>query len=422
MKKALTYKVFFGLIIGVLYGPLSAQQKNTPSAVRSDSHETNSRVENYLELKNMGYTDSEIFEDLGNVGFLSQNYGTALFWYHKLREIRKDDQLPSGFQKRYEYAKEMVENPVNAMVSEQDNWLAMIKSDYHPQLASPSNATSKTMEKYRPLHLEPYSEVSSQDGVHYGRTAKLDLYTLQNEKGMYEAPVALTADGNTAYYSKGVYEKPVYGLFSKKELVHKIFRAQKVNGEWKTISALNVSPKNFSALHPAISPDGSQLYFASNMPGTYGEFDIYVVDIHKNGTHSGPKNLGEKVNTRKNDLYPNIVGGGTLFFASEGRKGYGGLDVYMTEVKHNAVGLAVHLGSPINSTENDYSVFLRSENGMGYVMSNRGANKEAIRQVAFSYPGTKAIPSVESNTSYDVLEVLNKGSKIDYSNAVLEDQ
>ncbi|MEA1785823.1 cell envelope biogenesis protein OmpA [Arenibacter sp. GZD96] len=423
MKKSLIYKVIIGCILSITYMPLQAQQKVIPRVPDAESRETNKRIETYLELKHLGYTDPEIFEDLGNVSFLSQNYETALFWYQKLMNTSPESALPSGFHKRLQYARTMADNTYMSVANDLDqrDWVAMIRENYQTDSERSKITHATAQEKYRPLPLPGLHEERTAELVHYKRGATADLNALPNNKGIYEAPVALTADGNTAYYSKGVYEKPLYGIFSKKELVHKIYKAQKVAGEWKTVSVLQVCPKDFSAMHPTISEDGSQLFFASNMPGTYGEYDIYVVTIHDDGTHSKAINLGQKVNTKKNDLYPNIVGGNTLFFASEGRNGLGGLDVYMTRINDNNVEMAVHLGSPINSAENDYSIVLRTERGMGYVMSNRGADKDTIQQVAFSYAGNQPQGTGELRDLH-LLDVLHSGSKVDYSSSVFEDQ
>ena len=137
-------------------------------------------------------------------------------------------------------------------------------------------------------------------------------------------------------------------------------------------------------MHPAVSPDGSRLFFASNMPGTFGEYDIYVATIQKNGTLGQAKNLGEKVNTAKNDMHPNPISNGSLVFASDGRDGYGGLDVYMVEVGQRSVGLAVNMGNTINSSYDEYSVNLLQGDGSGYVVSNRIAKGKHAQNVAFN--------------------------------------
>ncbi len=397
MKNVLMNKVVFGCIITLICISLNAQQAQTPQSNKTEGYETLKRIEDYRELKSLGYKDHEIFEDLGNASFLANNYKTAVYWYAKLKEISKDHALSSGFEKRYQYAQVQASSTSKFNDLDHENWVSSIEADYKLGAKIQKNALTTSNEGYKPLR----SDLNGQNG--------------------YEAPIAVTADGKTAYYSKAVYVKPDTGIFSKKELVHRIYKAQKFDGEWKTVKELKVCPKYYSAVHPTVSSDGTRLFFASNMPGTYGEFDIYVVNLYNDGTHGGPKNLGEKVNTKKNELYPNMAGGNTLFFASDGHKGYGGLDVYMTQVDHKHVGLAVNLGSSINSKENDYSIYLGAQKGMGYVMSNRGADRDTIQQVAFSYASV-APYTVEEKREFNILEAINGGSKMDYSSSVFEDQ
>lgn len=247
MKNTLTYKVVFGCLFTLFCLPLSAQQTNVPGSMNVNGYEAHKRVENYQELKSLGYTDSEIFEDLGNAGFLSQNYSAALFWYDKLQGNSDVPALSPGFQKRYKYAKEQVGNlPISSDLEHKD-WLAMVKSDYKTERKTPETVLAQSDSKFRALNLQPNRGLPIEDVVRYGKTEAFGPESANHKKqygqNTYTAPVVLTPNGNTAYYSKAVYVKPVYGVFSKKELVHKIYKAEKVDGEWETVRELNICPK-----------------------------------------------------------------------------------------------------------------------------------------------------------------------------------
>ena len=420
MKKSLTYNVLFTCIISCYCSSVTAQY--SPNSDASYSHQVDNRMENYRILKNQGYKDKEIFEDLGNANFLNENYVAAQFWYEKLKEISKSKTLSTSYQKRYIYALEKINRSAITNSSDEKDWLALIESDYKIKKEPSENLLDKPLaERYREL------DFSQKDGkfiVDDQTFAENSLKPLMDDdledQSAYKTPVAITPDGRTAYYSKAVYEKPLYGVFSKKELVHKIFKAEKVDGKWDNIEEIAVSKKRSSAKHPAISADGKRLFFASNMPGTFGEYDIYVSNIREDGTLGVAKNLGQKVNTEKNDLYPNVIGTNTLFFASEGRKGHGGLDVYMTQVGQKSVDLAVNLGSSINSGEDDFAIIFTKENGQGYVMSNRGDANNTVQRVAFSYPDKRDRP--EDKSEYNLLEAFNPESKIHYTTSIFEDE
>ena len=202
-------------------------------------------------------------------------------------------------------------------------------------------------------------------------------------------------------------------------MVHKIYRAEKINGQWKNIKEVALSPKYYSSMHPAVSKDGKRLFFASDMPGSFGKYDIYVSAINKDGSMGVAKNLGEKVNTKKNDLYPNLAGGTTLFYASDGHEGHGGLDVFMVQVFHKKVGWSVNLGSPINSDKDDFSISLNG-NGSGYVMSNRGNMEDAVQQVAFQFLNPKN-DKQEVDGEYNFAEVFSTEVKANFASSVYDD-
>jgi hypothetical protein len=236
----------------------------------------------------------------------------------------------------------------------------------------------------------------------------------------YTPPVAVSADGRTAYFSKAVYVKPEYGLFSKKEPIHKIYRAENINGQWMNVTEIGICPKYASALHPAISPDGQRLFFASDMPGTFGKYDIYVAEIRKDGSLGVAKNLGEKVNTKKNEMYPNVVGGNLLFFASNGREGMGGLDLFAVQVGTRKVGVAMNLGAPFNSGQDDYALSLKAEEGLAEVVSNRGGLDNETRKLVFSVKDESQDPAA-ANRKYEFMELLPMNPNSVYTNIYYQD-
>ncbi|SFW25005.1 PD40 domain-containing protein [Cellulophaga fucicola] len=404
MKNLITHKIALGCLTTFLCYSLSAQKTTAYNTSKTATIEVQKRVDNYKKLKSLGYTDKEIYEDLGNANFLVKKYKTSLFWYKKLKEVSKDQMLNTSYQERYQFALKQVGVKAIATTDNKD-WMAAVASDYKTSKQK-SNATYRG--KYGEYSFNPKGNSSLET------VTQQNNYTeeIKDKQNAYKTPVAVTANGKTAYFSKGVYEKPATGLFSKKELVHKIYKAEKINGEWKNVKEVALAPKSYSVMHPTVSADGKRLFFASNMPGTFGKFDIYVASIKSNGDFGVAKNLGKKVNTEKNDLYPKIVNGNSLFFASNGHKGYGGLDIYMVEVGQRKVGIAANLGSKINSDKDDFSIDIMSNKGTGYVMSNRGQGN--VQRVAFSYPKN-------NDRDFNSLEAANDESSINYSTSVFED-
>ena len=106
-----------------------------------------------------------------------------------------------------------------------------------------------------------------------------------------------------------------------------IYRSVKIGDLWTTPKALEFNSSEYDEAHPSISYNGDRLYFSSNREGGFGGMDLYYSDF-VNGKWTEPVNLGEKINTPGNDVFPNIHKDGTLYFASNGRLGFGGLDMY----------------------------------------------------------------------------------------------
>ncbi|KPM33613.1 OmpA family protein [Croceitalea dokdonensis DOKDO 023] len=344
------------------------------------------RVDDYLELLQQGYSEIEIFQDLGNVNFLTENYESAAFWYEKLFKAARRESLGSAIKERYAFAMAMATG-VAPPSEKQQQWVASIAAEYQKN----QSALALTM---APPSLP---------------------------KGMEEQftpDVALSADGTVAYFSQAIQRKPDTGIFSKKETVYEIYSAERIGNAWRNIKKLDVCPKYASAKHPTLSKDGKRLFFASNMRGSYGDYDIYVSDILPDGTVGVAKNLGPKVNTRKDDLYPNLTDNSVLVFASSGREGYGGLDLYAAEIKDDKVGKAFNLGNKINSKHDEYALSFVPEKKMGYVMSNR-ENAQKPTQIAFTYSITTDYKTVEKDES-KLLKVLNDSNETDYSATVFE--
>ena len=190
----------------------------------------------------------------------------------------------------------------------------------------------------------------------------------------HEASVAFSPDNKTMYFTRNNYGKKLKR--DKKGVNHlKIYRSKKVNGEWLEATEVSFNSDAYSTGHPAISKDGKKMYFVSDMPGSLGETDIFVVDINEDGTFSEPRNLGPEINTEQKEMFP-FINDTKFYFSSNGHIGLGGLDVYeanfdaekgFTDVKN--------LGKPINSNKDDFSYIVNEETQKGYFASNRDGGK-----------------------------------------------
>ncbi|AOW22129.1 OmpA family protein [Urechidicola croceus] len=197
---------------------------------------------------------------------------------------------------------------------------------------------------------------------------------------MHESNAILTKDGKTMYFTRNSF---VDGkkFRDKNKVTHlKIFKAQLTDTIWSNITELPFNSNEFSTMHPALSPDEKQLYFSSDMPGTFGSFDLFAVDINENGTYGTPYNLGDKINTAQREQFPFISESNTLYFASDGHLGLGGLDVFSSTITKDGFSEVQNMSNIINSNKDDFGFVIDEARETGYVSSNRsgGAGDDDI--------------------------------------------
>lgn len=190
----------------------------------------------------------------------------------------------------------------------------------------------------------------------------------------YESNVTFSKDGKTVYFTRSLYGKQNTIKKDKNKLATiAIFRADvSSSGKWINVKPLSING-NYDVGHPTLNKDNTKMYFTSNMPGGFGGTDIYEVDIHPDGSFGLPKNMGEKVNSKYKEMFPDIDENNVLFFSSNRTDGgYGGLDIYAVKLYENGdISDRLHLEPPVNSTADDFNYIFDHNKMRGYFSSNR---------------------------------------------------
>lgn len=187
----------------------------------------------------------------------------------------------------------------------------------------------------------------------------------------HEGPVTFTRDFRKVIFTRNNYYKGKTKKSNKGINMLKLYIADKQGKKWTNIKELPFNSNEFSTGHPAFSPENNRLYFSSDMPGGFGGVDLYVVD-YNNGEWGNPINLGREVNTEGDEMFPFVDQYGNLYFASNGHAGLGGLDIFYMEMRSGIpFGEAENLGSPINSSKDDFGLITDGRREKGYFSSNR---------------------------------------------------
>ncbi len=371
----------------------------------------------YKKVAESGYSSVDLFQKLGDSYYFNAELDQAVIWYEKLITNYMEEVDPEYIfrysqslknVKRYDEADKMMikfnelsgsdqraEFFINTrdylnFIELQSGKFKLLKlttnskySDYAPsfnnqgQLIFASSrggsGMSKTVHEWNEM---PFLDLFSSNIIE----ANGILQTPKKIKGkinskFHESSTSFSKDGQTVYFTRNNYTKRRLGRNSKGNILLKIYRATLDGDKWTNIEELPFNDDEYSVAHPALSADGKKLYFASDMPGSTGLSDLYVVDINDDGTFGTPENLGDKINTEGRETFPYISDSGRLYFASDGHIGLGGLDVFVAVPEGDSFSIPYNVGKPVNGSTDDFTFVLNEETKIGYFASNRTGGK-----------------------------------------------
>ncbi|TMU55067.1 OmpA family protein [Flagellimonas algicola] len=260
-----------------------------------------------------------------------------------------------------------------AINSKYSEFSPMFHNDSEVVFASSLDSSFLTTRKYR-WNNQPFLDlyVAKADVENDNLTQPKKFSRKINTK-YHEASVSFSPDQQTIYFTRNNYGKKLKR--GKNGINHlKIYQSQLVDGEWTKAFELPFNSEDYSTGHPSVSPDGKKIYFVSDRPGGFGGTDVYVADILGEGRFSEPQNLGRTVNTSKKEMFPYITND-ALYFSSDRTMGLGGLDIYKSDHVDGVFSVGINLGEPINSNRDDFSYIIEESGEKGYFASNRKGGK-----------------------------------------------
>ena len=201
----------------------------------------------------------------------------------------------------------------------------------------------------------------------------------QKKKGAPELGVCcFSPDGKTMYYT---FSCPVNG----QDLGAKIYVSTRAGGEWSEGRELQLfKDSSITVGHPTLNATGDTLYFVSDAPDGFGGKDIYMA-VQNGNDWTDIKNLGSKVNTADDELFPYMRQDGRLYFSSKGHPGYGGLDLFYA-IPKDTTWSVYNMGAPFNSQNDDFGITFAGATENGFFSSNRGQKKGYDQIYSFTLP------------------------------------
>lgn len=345
---------------------------------------------NYLKSIEKGFRSDEMYLKVGDALLGLCNYNEALQTFKKVLQTPTQPHIESIVRDRIEMTEKALrnENPIpnlkitnmrvfNTEFSEYGvyyNNSFLFYSSMRKERNS-SKTDSRTLQGFSDIYYstnKPGGDPKSTSGTNY---QYLDVTNIQT----WSQPVELPSPFNNFDYNDGTLAID----FSKN--IAYVMQCKGKNGDChiasieftlpfraKGSTLINLSSETYNIGHPCLTADGKTMYFVSDMPGGYGGTDIWKSQLRSDGNWGQPVNLGPVINTQLDEMFPSLYSDSLLIFASQGHKGYGGLDLYYAHAeKDGSFGKPINFGLPINSGADDFSLLYSKELNGGFFCSDR---------------------------------------------------
>jgi peptidoglycan-associated lipoprotein len=319
-----------------------------------------------------GFSRPEVYLKYAESMKKNEEYEEAIAQYQKYKELVPDDPRGENGILSCELAMEWMSNP-NGYEVENMKFFNSRELDFSPHYAR---------QDYGVVYFTSSRDGSTGDAIHGATNENFtDIYTTTvDRKGSWSEPVplgenvnsefedgtpVLSSDYNTMYFTRCKMNK-------NKAMGCEIYSASREGESWGKAESLGITADSLVAAHPAITDDELTLYFVSDIEGTTGDMDIWkMTRTSKSAEWENLENLGPQINTEQKEVYPYLHSDGTLYFASNGHIGMGGLDIFKANEKEDGTWEVENMRYPINSFADDFGIVFESETERGYFTSSR---------------------------------------------------
>jgi len=361
---------------------LDGKRKLAMAYHKMDNHQAADSVYSTYIINGSGLLPED-YINYANALKMNNKYAENLFWMDKFvlakpTDLRAIDYLAN----KNEYNNWIVNSKVFRVetLSLNTNEVDFGPAYYKDKIVFTSSRNKKVFSKEDNWHNEPYLDlyIADIDNTQLKNVTNFDA----NINGkMHDGPATFSKSGNEMAFTRNNYKDK-----SKDRIVElQIFFSNFNDGKWSEPTPFVYNNVGFSVGHPCFNAAGNIMYFISDMPGGFGGSDIYKTTKDNSGAWTKPTNLGNKINTEGDELFPFYEENSMmLFFTSDGRYGLGGLDIFICEIRDNMIGKIVNAGMPLNSRFDDISAIANDKMTAGYFSSNRTGGKGTDDMYSFT--------------------------------------
>ncbi|MFV0269285.1 MAG: OmpA family protein [Draconibacterium sp.] len=334
-------------------------------------------AQNYKFAIRLGYPDNEALLRYAEMLRITQDFEEATETYRTyLDSVPGDQRALDGVeamrktQEWVAYPTRHIINPIKEINSPQSDFAPVFVGGRDNEVIFTSTRKAATGKKESMIHGQKYADLFranfSVQRQKWQQPKLLDE-TLMINTGDEEGAAALNSSGEQMIFTRCRYDKT-------QAMGTELYSTSQSRGSWSEPIKLEVVGDSIIAAHPALSPDGSVLYFISDMPGGQGGKDIWMARAEGN-SYGKPVNMGSVINTAGDEMFPFVRDNGELYFASDGHIGMGGLDLFVATKNEDDVWIVNNMGSPMNSSGDDFGISYVASENKGMFTSNRKGSR-----------------------------------------------
>lgn len=409
--------IFIAIVSVYSFDGYAQKNKAITADKKYDRYAYIDAIKTYERLAEKGYKSVDMFQKLGNAYYFNSEFEKAAKWYGESFDMNSD--FDAEYYYRYaqslksigqnDKSNQILErfiqksgNDYRGLLFEKNrNYLEEIKANSGRYKIEDAGINSKYSDYGSSYFQNKLVFTSARDTGSLGQKKNkwtnqyfTNLYTadLDDSKNpnpstitkfskainskFHESTPIFTKDGKTMYFTRNNYLDGKKGKDGNRVTLIKIYKASLENDKWGKLTQLPFDSDQYSTAHPTLSVDEKTLYFASDMPGTIGQSDIFKVKINEDGTYGAPENVGKPINTEGKETFPFVTDENEIYFASDGHLGLGGLDIFVSKINADGTFNKVqNIGAEANSPMDDFAYLIDTKSRNGFLTSNRNGGQ-----------------------------------------------